>query len=105
VGRVQTLTVLDGAPGREGSGPVYRGSDTWGTMYSARNYYYCSRLGNQKGAQEFIRRLLDVNPTTRISLTDALSHPWLSPSVPSGSGGTTACTDIKRKHKALLDRR
>ena len=38
-------------------------------------------------AQEFIRRLLDVNPTTRMSLTDALHHPWLSPSAPSGSGG------------------
>jgi serine/threonine/tyrosine protein kinase RAD53 len=38
-------------------------------------------------AQEFIRRLLDVNPTTRMSLTDALHHPWLSPSAPGGSGG------------------
>jgi serine/threonine/tyrosine protein kinase RAD53 len=38
-------------------------------------------------AQEFIRRLLDVNPTTRMSLTDALHHPWLSPSAPSGAGG------------------
>jgi serine/threonine/tyrosine protein kinase RAD53 len=37
-------------------------------------------------AQEFIRRLLDVNPTTRMSLTDALHHPWLSPSAPGGSG-------------------
>ena len=38
-------------------------------------------------AQEFIRRLLDVNPTTRMSLTDALHHPWLSPPAASGSGG------------------
>ena len=38
-------------------------------------------------AQGFIRRLLDVNPTTRMSLTEALSHPWLSPSAGSGSGG------------------
>lgn len=37
-------------------------------------------------AQGFIRRLLDVNPTTRMSLTEALSHPWLSPSAGSGSG-------------------
>ena len=37
-------------------------------------------------AQEFIRRLLDVNATTRMSLTDALHHPWLSPSASSGSG-------------------
>ena len=37
-------------------------------------------------AQEFMRRLLDVNPTTRMSLTDALHHPWLSPSAPGGSG-------------------
>ena len=41
-------------------------------------------------AKEFIRRLLDVNPTTRMSLTDALHHPWLSPSAPSGSGGSGA---------------
>jgi len=38
-------------------------------------------------AQEFIRRLLDVNPTTRMSLTDALNHPWLKSSAASGSGG------------------
>jgi ser/thr/tyr protein kinase RAD53 len=38
-------------------------------------------------AQDFIRQLLDVNPQTRMSLTDALHHPWLSPSAPSGSGG------------------
>lgn len=43
-------------------------------------------LGISTTAQEFIRRLLDVNPTTRMSLTDALHHPWLSPSAPSGSG-------------------
>jgi serine/threonine protein kinase len=38
-------------------------------------------------AQEFIRRLLDVNPTTRMSLADALHHPWLSPSAPGSGGG------------------
>ncbi|KAF8494633.1 kinase-like protein [Russula emetica] len=43
-------------------------------------------LGISTTAQEFIRRLLDVNPTTRMSLSDALHHPWLSPSAPSGSG-------------------
>ena len=41
-------------------------------------------------AQDFIRRLLDVDPTTRMSLTDARHHPWLNPSAPGGSssGGT-----------------
>lgn len=29
-------------------------------------------------AQDFIRRLLDSNPSTRMTLTDALLHPWLS---------------------------
>lgn len=29
-------------------------------------------------AQDFIRRLLDTDPTTRMTLTDALRHPWLS---------------------------
>ncbi|KAI0282349.1 kinase-like domain-containing protein [Russula aff. rugulosa BPL654] len=43
-------------------------------------------LGVSTTAQEFIRRLLDVNPTTRMSLTDALRHPWLSPSAPGGGG-------------------
>ncbi|KAH7916616.1 kinase-like domain-containing protein [Hygrophoropsis aurantiaca] len=28
-------------------------------------------------AQDFIRRLLDVNPRTRMSLSDATKHPWL----------------------------
>jgi len=36
-------------------------------------------------AQEFIRRLLEVNPVTRMSLTEARHHPWLSPSAPSAS--------------------
>lgn len=39
-------------------------------------------------AQSFIRSLLEVDPTTRMSLTDALVHPWLDPSAPSGSGTT-----------------
>ena len=38
-------------------------------------------------AQEFIRRLLDVNPTTCMSLSDVLHYPWLSPFAPSGSSG------------------
>ncbi|KAI9455364.1 kinase-like domain-containing protein [Lactarius psammicola] len=29
-------------------------------------------------AQDFIRCLLDANPSTRMTLTDALHHPWLS---------------------------
>ncbi|KAH9083330.1 CAMK/RAD53 protein kinase [Lactarius deliciosus] len=29
-------------------------------------------------AQDFIHRLLDANPSTRMTLTDALDHPWLS---------------------------
>jgi ser/thr/tyr protein kinase RAD53 len=33
-------------------------------------------------AQHFIRRLLDANPATRMTLTDALRHPWLDPSAP-----------------------
>jgi serine/threonine/tyrosine protein kinase RAD53 len=31
-------------------------------------------------AQDFIRRLLEVDPASRMSLTDALRHPWLDPS-------------------------
>lgn len=33
-------------------------------------------------AQHFIRRLLDANPATRMTLADALRHPWLDPSAP-----------------------
>ena len=34
-------------------------------------------------AQDFIRRLLEVDPTSRMSLTDALCHPWLDSSAES----------------------
>jgi ser/thr/tyr protein kinase RAD53 len=40
-------------------------------------------------AQHFIRRLLDSNPATRMTLTDALRHPWLDPSAPSTSNTST----------------
>jgi len=34
-------------------------------------------------AQDFIRRLLEADPTSRMSLTDALRHPWLDSSAES----------------------
>ena len=49
-------------------------------------------------AQEFIRRLLDVNPTTRMSLTDALRHPWLNSSAPGGSGGDAGQEPAATQH-------
>jgi serine/threonine/tyrosine protein kinase RAD53 len=52
-------------------------------------------------AQEFIRRLLDVNPTTRMSLTDALHHPWLSPSAPGGSVGGGAGRELAATPRGL----
>ena len=39
-------------------------------------------------AQDFIRRLLEVDPTSRMSLTDALHHPWLDSSVESAGGAS-----------------
>src|SRR5712691_4584432 len=36
-------------------------------------------------AYDFIRRLLEVDPSSRMSLTDALRHPWLDPSTESAS--------------------
>ncbi|KAI0301033.1 kinase-like domain-containing protein [Multifurca ochricompacta] len=54
----------------------------------------------QKGvsapAQDFIRRLLNTNPSTRMTLTDALHHPWLEPSShPAGANpNTTPSTDV-----------
>jgi len=63
------------------------GISTTGMLPPPGNYHHWRRLmWDSLIAQEFIRRLLDVNPTTRMSLTDALHHPWLSPSAPSGSG-------------------
>jgi len=49
-------------------------------------------LGVSTTAQDFIRRLLDADPNSRMSLTDALSHPWLSPAVASSSGPTQSST-------------
>ncbi|KAH7928923.1 kinase-like protein [Leucogyrophana mollusca] len=40
----------------------------WTTLEQSR----CSAV-----ARDFIRRLLDVNPRTRMSLADARNHPWL----------------------------
>ena len=56
-------------------------------------------------AQEFIRRLLDVNPTTRMSLTDALNHPWLSSAAASGSGDAThePANSQYEVHRSLSD--
>jgi serine/threonine/tyrosine protein kinase RAD53 len=64
------------------------GISTTGMSPPAGNYHRLRRLMLWESliAQEFMRRLLDVNPTTRMSLTDALRHPWLSPSAPGGSG-------------------
>ena len=36
-------------------------------------------------AQDFIRHLLEVDPASRMTLTDALRHPWLDPSAESVS--------------------
>jgi serine/threonine/tyrosine protein kinase RAD53 len=65
------------------------GVSTTGMLLPPRNYsrWQMLILWELLIAQEFIRRLLDVNPTTRMSLTDALRHPWLSPSAPGGGGG------------------
>ena len=65
------------------------GVSTTGMLHPPGNYSPLT-LWESLIAQEFIRRLLDVNPTTRMSLTDALQHPWLSPSAPSGSGSGDA---------------
>jgi len=67
------------------------------------NYHRWQKLILWKSsiAQEFIRRLLDVNPTTRMSLTDALHHPWLSPSAPSGSGGGGAGQELAATQHGL----
>ena len=35
--------------------------------------------------QDLIRRLLEVDPASRMTLTDALRHPWLDPSAESVS--------------------
>ncbi|KAH9972479.1 kinase-like domain-containing protein [Lactifluus volemus] len=46
--------------------------------------------GVSASAQHFIRRLLDANPATRMTLTDALRHPWLDHSaLPLASTSTT----------------
>ena len=41
-------------------------------------------------ARDFIRCLLEVDPTKRMSLTDALRHPWLDSSATGASGSGTA---------------
>lgn len=45
-------------------------------------------------ARDFIRCLLEVDPTKRLSLTDALRHPWLDSSATGASGGGTAHSPI-----------
>ena len=35
-------------------------------------------FADQDTAQDFVRRLLDYDPQTRMTLTVALEHPWLS---------------------------
>ena len=51
-------------------------------------------------AQDFIRRLLEVNPTSRMSLTDALRHPWLdsSPESPSSISRPSALARYPADH-------
>jgi serine/threonine protein kinase len=39
-------------------------------------------------AQDFIRRLLEADPTRRMSLTEALRHPWLDSSAESAGGAS-----------------
>ncbi len=73
---------------------------TTGTFPPTGNYHRWLRLTlwDSLTAQEFIRRLLDVNPTTRMSLTDALHHPWLSPSAPSGNGDVASEPATSQPH-------
>lgn len=83
------------------------GISTTGMLPLPGNYHHWRRLmlWELLIAQEFIRRLLDVNPTTRMSLTDALHHPWLSPSAPGGSGGGGAGQEFTATQHGLgLDR-
>ena len=47
-------------------------------------------------AQDFIRRLLKVDPTSRMSLTDALHHPWLDSSAESVGGGVSQPSALAR---------
>jgi len=46
-------------------------------------------------AQDFIRRLLEADPTSRMSLTDALRHPWLDSSTES-AGDTSQPSALAR---------
>jgi len=61
-------------------------------------------VGVSRDAQQFIRRLLDVNPSTRMSLTDALSHEWLAAYATSGSRSSqTSNTAQYAMHRSLSD--
>ncbi|KAH9988445.1 kinase-like domain-containing protein [Russula compacta] len=61
-------------------------------------------LGIGATAQSFIRCLLEVDPTMRMSLTEALVHPWLDPSAPSGSGTTrSSATARYSRNRSLSD--
>jgi serine/threonine protein kinase len=52
--------------------------------------------------RDFIRCLLEVDPTKRMSLTDALRHPWLDSSAAGGSGITHSSTTMGN-HYSLSD--
>jgi serine/threonine protein kinase len=53
-------------------------------------------------ARDFIRCLLEVDPTKRMSLTHALRHPWLDSSGAGGSGTSHSFTTMGR-HYSLSD--
>ncbi|VDB94715.1 unnamed protein product [Peniophora sp. CBMAI 1063] len=42
-----------------------------------------------EGARDFLQRLLDTNPVTRMSAADAIKHPWIA-------GGEAACSQDAR---------
>ncbi|KAI9455891.1 kinase-like protein [Russula earlei] len=55
-------------------------------------------------AESFIRQLLVVDPRTRMSLTDACSHPWVNPSAATDNGTTrTSATKQYAMHRSLSD--
>ncbi|KAF8265517.1 kinase-like domain-containing protein [Lactarius quietus] len=53
-------------------------------------------------AQDFIRRLLDSNPSTRMTLTDALRHPWLSRTSSNASPAQAPTTSSQPQPSPLV---
>lgn len=50
-------------------------------------------------AKDFVKRLLVVDPTVRMTMVEALAHPWLDPAAPGADGGAATTTVLEVAHR------